>query len=354
MYRYVPNEAWGGETALQEALAEVRGMGVAVVPFFNGTLANVEMPEHKEFGHRWEAKTRSGHAYYAGDWARHNFDAPTRNRAMLHTEIAPCAEQREYFLETVERIVTEYGFGNTQLDQISEKMFVDYDERHVETTPDRVYVDGLSALLPAVRGIVRRANPEGVVISESLNDFTGQWCDSSWDWTILFPHPEALLYSIPWVFGSHEVDALEYGEVNKAFAYKLHLDMKIDGGDASISKYPKFAAHVKALAELRRRVAEYYVYGDFRDREGIACTPPENMLARVFLNRRARKMGIVVAETEGRPGAVKMMSEPLQGGLVSIVSSQREDVDVTPEGELQFDLLPYEVRVACLNLDADV
>src|SRR6266481_6331956 len=47
LYRYLPNETWGGEKSLREAIEKVRQIGVEVVPFFNGTLANIEMPEHK-------------------------------------------------------------------------------------------------------------------------------------------------------------------------------------------------------------------------------------------------------------------------------------------------------------------
>ena len=352
-YRYVPNPDWGGEKALKQAVAKCREMGVEIIPFFNGTLANVEMPEHKEFGHRWEAKTRAGHAYYAGDWARHNFDACTRNRAMLHTEIAFCEGQRAYFLETVKRIVQDYGFGNTQLDQISEKMFVDYNEDHVTTTPDRVYVDGLLALLPEVRRLVREANPEGVVISECLNEFTGQWCDSSWDWTILLPFPEPILYTLPWLMASHEIDALEYGEVNKAFAYKMHLDMKIDGGDAPISKYPKFAAHVKALAELRARVADYYVFADFRDQEGIEVDAPENVLVKVYYNKEQSKVGIAVAETAGEQGEVTLTTtwESVEGtAQVESNAAAGEEIALTSEFRVALDA--YEVRVVCIDLAA--
>ena len=351
MYRYVPNEAWGGAEALKGALDRLREIGVEVMPFFNGTLANVEMPEHKEFGRRWEAKTRTGHPYYAGDWARHNMEATTRNRAMLHHEIAPCAEHRAYFLDTIRRMIEEYGFGNLQLDQIAEKMLVDYNEAHVETTPDRVYVDGLAELLPAVRALVRGANPEGVIISEWLNEFTGQWCDSSWDWTILGTFPEPILYTLPWLMASHEVDALEYDQVNLAFAYKMHLDMKIDGGDAPIAKYPKFAAHVKANAELRRRVAAYYAHADFRDREGVDVEGPDNALVTVFHNREAAKCSIVFAETGGRAAEITVRSRwALADGTVRCDSNRGEEQALPSADTFAISLQPYEVQVLCLDL----
>ena len=352
MYRYVANPAWGGAEALRAALDKVRALGVEVMPFFNGTLANIKMPEHKRFGWRWEAKSRSGHPYYAGEWVRHNVDAPTRNRSMVHHELAPCREHRAYFLEIVKRIVAEYAFGNLQLDQISEKMFVDYNEDHIETTPDRVYVDGLAELLPHVREIVRAQNPQGVMISEVLNEFTGQWCDSSWDWTALMPCPEPILFTIPWVFASHEIDALEYGEVNKAFAYKLHLDLKIDGGDAPVTKYPKFARHVRGIAELRRRVAPYYVYGDFRDQQGLIVQSEPNVLVKVFDNRAEHKAAVVAAEIEGKSSTARVA---LDDQWRSARPECRVQTNLGPAvllpADLRFSLAlqPYEVRVLCID-----
>jgi len=349
-YQYVPNEDWGGLEALRRAIEECRAMGVELIPFFNGTLANVGMPEHKEFGHRWEAKTRTGHAYYAGDWARHNFDAPTRNRAMLHSEIAFCEEQCAYFLENMKRIVQEYGFGNTQLDQISEKMFLDYDDAHIRTTPDRVYVDGLAHLLPAVRRLIREVNPDGIMISEALNEFTGQWCDSSWDWGNLIKFPEPVFYTLPWLMASHEIDALEYGEVNKAFVYKMHLDMKIDGGDTPITNYPKFTEHVRRLAELRRRTADYYCFADFRDQEGIAADVPANALVRTYRNARTGRAAVVIAETGGQKAAAAVQIKwPLAEKTAVVHSSVRETETVSLGAPLTVELTPYEVQIICLR-----
>lgn len=350
MYRYVVNEDWGGAAKLRDSLDACTARGVEVMPFYNGTLANIEMPEHKEFGHKWEAKTRAQHPYYAGDWARHNFDASTRNRAMLHHEMAPCEGHRAYYLETIERMIREYGFRNMQLDQGSEKMLVDYAEDHITTTPDRVYVDGLQELMPKVREMVKQANPDGVVISEFLNDFTGQWCDSSWDWHLLLPFPEPILYTIPWVFGSHEIDAHEYDQVNTAFAYKLHLDMKIDGGDAPITKYPRFADHVRRNAGLRQRVSDYYSTADFRDQDGITLEG-DGVLAKVYLNEQTRKGSIVLAEVTGQEAAVALTStwQPASGTFAC--DTNGGDVAQMPwAAKMPVTLAPYEVRVLCMDL----
>jgi hypothetical protein len=355
MYRYVPNEAWGGAEALRLAIAECRERGVEIMPFYNGTLANIELEEHKAFGHRWEAKTRAGHPYYAGDWARHNYDAPTRNRAMLHHEIAPCAEHRAYFLETMRRMIEEYGFGNTQLDQIAEKMFVDYCEDHIETRPDRVFVDGLAAILSDVRRMIRAQNPEGVMISESLNDFTGQWCDSSWDWNILLPFPEPILYSLPWLMASHEIDADEYAESNTAFAYKMHFDMKIDGGDSPITRYPEFAAHVRALSVLRKATANYVALARFRDEENLHISDaPPNVVAKSYHDPQQNRAGVVLAETSGIAARVRLkIAWRSADDAVPVLSSAgtREMVELEgAEGRCLLTLAPYEVKIVCIDL----
>jgi hypothetical protein len=349
LYRYVPNEGWGGEERLHKALQQVRQEGVEVIPFFNGTLANIEMPEHKKFGRRWEAQTRAGHPYYAGNWARQNFDAPTRNRDMLHHEICPCNDYRPYFLKTARAIVQTYGFGNLQLDQISEKMFPCYNELHRHNYPDRAYVDGLTELLPATLAMVRQLNTNGAVIGEWINDFTAQWLDGSWSWRQT-DFPEPVLYTLPWAFLSHEIDALEYDEVNKAFAYKLFLDMKIDGGDSPVAKYPQFTAHIKGLAELRRRVRNYYVSADFRDQEGVNLTQPGKVMARVFRNMASQRAGIVVAELGGEKAEVLVKSTlPVKGNTIHAESNMSEPCDIPAGEEFRVQLRPYEVRVLCLD-----
>ena len=348
MYRYVANPSWGGADALREAVRQVRSKGAELMPFYNGTLANIEMPEHKEFGHRWEAITRAGHPVYAGNWARHIFDPPTRDREMLHHEICPCEEYRPYFLANVRRIVQEYGWANLQLDQISEKMFPCYNPLHTHSRPDLAYVEGFSDLLPKTRAIVRQANPEGIIIGEWMNDFTAQWCDSSWSWTQT-DFPEPVLYSLPWAMLSHEIDANEFDQANKAFAYKMHFDMKIDGGDSPITKYPKFAAHVRSLAELRRRTRDYCVAGSFRDQDGLRVTGSPDVPVKSF-EAPSGRVGIVVAETSGSVATVTVESgRVMKGRMVRIDSNLRSIAEESPGGSIEVELQPFEVRVICVD-----
>lgn len=350
MYGYVPNREWGGETALRENLLKARAMGVHVIPFFNGTLANIQCGEHEQFGHRWEALTREGAPYYAGDWAGFNFDEPGSTRGRMHHEICTCDEHRAYFLETARRIVEDYGFENLQLDQISLKMAPCYNDAHRHSRPDRAYVDGLSRLLPQVRAMLRDLNPEGLMVGEGTNEFVGQWCDGAWTWDFL-SDPEPVLYSTPWLLTSTAVDALEYAEVNQAFACKIHLDLRIGGGDECVDDYPRFAEHIRRLADLRRSTAPYYAYADFRDQDGLHTYRGKGVLAKTFANRTDKKACIVLAEIEGKSTVVRLASDWLSPDTsVTIASSLNSAPTFDQRGSrVRLEVRPYEVLVVCLD-----
>lgn len=350
LYGYVANEEWGGAEALRSNLEKVRAMGVEPIPFYNGTLANVNHPDHQAFGHRWEAMTRDGFPYYAGDWSGFNFDAPTTNRSRIHHEVCLCEDHRPYFIETARRIVHDYGFKNLQLDQISLKMAPCFEARHRHVRPDRAYVDGLKALLPEIRAMVREANPEGVIIGEGTNDFVGQWCDGAWTWDFLV-NPEPILYSVPWLLTSTAIDAHEYGEANTAFVNKISLDLRIAGGDECVDAFPEFAAHLRGLAELRARTLPYFALAEFRDRQGIRTFRGEGVLIRAYENRSAGKAAFVLVETQGQTAKVSIESDWMSAA--STIRLERRDgaglaLDAAV-GKVTLTLKPYEAAMLCLD-----
>ncbi len=349
-YRYVPNRAWGGEEALREAIAKAQALGAEVIPFFNGTLANVNMPEHKEFGHRWEARTREDAPYHAGDWAGFTTDVPSPNRARMHHEICPCAEHQAYFLDTVKRLVAQYGYGNIQLDQISIKMMLCYQEAHAHTRPDRACVDGFARLLRETRAFVQDVHPGGMLLSEGTNEFTAQWCDAAWTWDFL-EKTEPILYGLPWLLTSTAIDAPDYGDANRAFVHKILFDLRIAGGDELITEYPAFTRHVAALAALKRRCAPYYADAAFRDREGIAeCNVVKGeVVAKSYRDAKTRRGAIVVAETAGAAAEIQLATswQP-ETGAVTVESSSGKTAQVT-DTPLALNLAPYETVIVCID-----
>ncbi len=347
-YQYLPSERWGGEKGLREAIAKVREMGVRLLPFYNGTLANPATSEHQQYGHEWEARTRAGHPYYAGNWSHHGGDLPGRDRERIHHELCPCDGMRANFINDARRIVHDYGFGGIHLDQGADKMWPCYNDAHGHSRPDRACVDGFGELLPRTRAIVREADPDGVMIVECMNDFAGQWADGAWSWSML-EFPEPILYSLPWILFSSELDALEYKEANTCFAYKINMDLRINGGYECVTEYPEFADHLRRLGDLRRRIKPYYVHGRFRDREGLDAVIPEGVLATVYRASGDQAACVVLAETAGRDVSLSMnISLPVAPRATWYsVFGEEEKVDVT--GTVTASLRPYEVRALCLD-----
>nr|HPR08598.1 DUF6259 domain-containing protein [Denitromonas sp.] len=349
MYDYKPNPDWGGEEALRAGIEEARAMGVEVIPFFNGTLANSMLPEHQEFGHRWEAKSREGHPLYAGDWSGFSRDTPSVFRSRIHYEICPCEDSQDFLLRSAHNIVEDFGFANLQLDQLGIKVYPCYNEDHHHRHPDRACIDGFTELLDQLRPFVDRVNPEGVLISECANEFTGQWCNGAWTWDF-DGTPEPVLYAVPWLLTSTEIDALEYAEANRAFARKILMDVRIAGGDEYVTEYPGFAEHLRALAQLKRKATAHYVYADFRDREGLVGDDPDGVIIRTFLNRAEKKAGIVVANMSDERRTVVVDHEWAPTGSCLLWSSTGLEKEITDTGKITLDLDKYEVNILGLNL----
>ena len=115
--------------------------------------------------------------------------------------------------------------------------------------------------------------------------------------------------------------------------------------------YHAFTAHIKAHAELRQRAAEYYVYGDFRDQEGISVDAPDGTLAKVYHNRAAKKVGIVVVELNGAEAMVAIESRWTPAtGSVWRRSSHSPDHEILFDARLKVPLKPHEVCVLCMDL----
>lgn len=353
-YRYIPDEAWGGADALRAGIEQARAMGAQVIPFFNGTLANVNTPEHRAFGHAWEARTREKAPYYAGDWAGFTVDVPTASRGRMHHELCPTPEHRQFFLETLRRIVSDYGFGNIQLDQIAIKMMPCFNEDHGHAHPDRAFTDGIAALLRETRAFVDAAHPGGMLLSECTNEFTGQWCDGAWTWDFM-DDAEPILYACPWLLTSTCMDAMEFGETNRAFVHKILLDLRIGGGDELITDYPAFAEHVRRLAELKRRTRRYYSDACFRDREGISEVRTEGngaVVARTFRNRSGNTACIAIGETAGAPVVAALTPNfPAVKELTLESSSGASTPLPVRDGCVSFRLDAYETALLCFDLD---
>jgi len=156
---------------------------------------------------------------------------------------------------------------------------------------------------------------------------------------------------VPWLTYSHEIDALEYGEVNKCFVYKIMLDLKIDGGDGYVSDYPKFCEHLRRLSLLKRRLNDVYVNAYFRDEEGIDYTPRNSgVIIKVYKNPRNGKVGIVAANTtEERKSVELTVNMDTRGRKISIYRLDGSVQQVSQRKRVKLDLLGYDIQVLAIE-----
>jgi hypothetical protein len=268
---------------------------------------------------------------------------------MLLVDLCPFEGSTRWIRDTANRLVTEYGFGNLQLDQLGHKWYCCYNPSHHHHKPQEAYAQSLPAVLAEIRKTVREHNPKGIMVGEGVNEFTAQYCDTHWTWSQL-DFPEPLLFSLPWTTYSQEIDSLEYGDVNRAFAYKMKLDLKIEGGDGSVADHPPFADHLRHLAALKMRVDDVYTFAYFRDEEGIKYSPRDSVvLAKVYENPSNGKRGVVIANTCAEEKSLKMMVERTSSSPEYILYRLDGTVErLGAEKQVSLELSGHDVQVLVL------
>lgn len=347
-FGYFVNEEWGGEQELHRQLEKCCRTGCSVIPFFNGTLLDISLDEYRQYAHRWPVLGRTQKPYCGTEFSRANHDMgfsnaciPTSTRNMTLLDVCITSEEvQKWWRETVTRIVRDYHFHNIQLDQIAHKSYVCYAPHHKHRRPETAWTDELGKLLSMVRQIVKE-DQEGVVIGEGMTDLTMQYCDAFWNWHQAFNRPEIIRYSIPWMNYSHEIDANEYDAANICFAERILMDLKIEGGIAKVTDYPEFTAHLKRLAELKKRLGRAYIDGEYFLQDGLKVECSEGILVRIY--RCEAETAIVIAGiSEGRGTIVMELEKPLKNVRLYSNYGIREGGDGS---RFSCKIEPYEVVV---------
>lgn len=349
-FGYFANPQWGGKEELLRQMEACRKSGCEVIPFFNGTLLDISTEGYRKMGGRWPVLGRTGKPYCGTEFSRANTDmgfsnasiaTSTRNMTLLDICIT-AKEVRKWWLETVTRIVQEYGFHNLQLDQIAHKAYVCYDKSHGHKSPGSAYTTELMELLDEVRGIVRGTDGQGLMIGEGMTDLAMQYCDGFWNWHQAYNRPEIIRYSVPWLSYSHETDANEYNTVNLCFAERILLDLKIEGGDGILSDYPEFCDHLKKLSDLKKRLGPAYIEGEYFLQDQIQAAAQQAVLVRCY--RKEDQTAIVAANTSDREqsGEVRMEQSLCEARVLSLDGSCQE-TEKTDRWE--FLLKPFEIKV---------
>jgi hypothetical protein len=293
-------EAWGGAAVLKEKLDALKAMGANPILYVNPTIWEVRTQAYARYGHQWSVKSRVG-SEFRERWAWENFDATAEHRLKGFARICPSNGSTPFFLDVLKRIFNDYGGSSIHLDQIGDRAFCCYDPTHDHDheKPQYASCQGYQQMPEALRPMIQQKN--GVLLIQGASDFHNQWADASWEVEapFLFTDVNILRYSLPWMTVSHEIEANEYADVNRCFAANVLLDIKINSSDGSLADFPKFGAHIKQVAALKKRAAPYHAHAVFRDTIGLEYDDQDgSLIAR--LHRAQGKAGIAIANLNPR------------------------------------------------------
>jgi len=138
---------------------------------------------------------------------------------------------------------------------------------------------------------------------------------------------------------------LNYDQANASFARKILVNLIVDGGDGTVSRYPDFAKHLKALGQLKAAAAPYYAQAEFRDHDGVkeVAADPQ-IIVSAFRNLASKQRGIVLANlSDQKKRSVLGLDQAAGKGHLLRLAGQREEIDLAPQ--ISLELAPYEVVV---------
>ena len=255
---------------------------------------------------------------------------------------------RKRVLDLTQKYI-KLGYNSMFYDQPFE-YYPNYNIEHPSDTPDGVY-ESVVTLLAEIRQMLYKNDPTATIMGEQCDAFAAQYIDIWMSWFSQFDMAKLAAYSLPMTTMSWVVDS-DKGEANRAFAAGLHLLLCTHGIEKTMEAEPKFAQHIKQLADLRKATAKRTVLGRFRDQNGIEIVKGEELAVGKFESPEGS--AVIVSDYQGKGGHVKINidSEILKGknnrdrGLLFRLDGSREKLAKTDKLELV--LKPNEVVVAYL------
>ncbi|HKN34861.1 MAG TPA: glycoside hydrolase family 38 C-terminal domain-containing protein [Terriglobales bacterium] len=330
----------GGAAGLKAAIANLAGQDVNLIFAFHPAVMNTTSEPYRNFGQRWTVKTRRGANQLPPAYTFYTFDYPYQEYiAHYWAVVDPASHATDMLLRDGQRLRDEYGFRNLLLRSVGLQSFLSYN-REDPVPPQKVYLAGYQRFL----GGLRKLYGNGILIMEGFNDLVNPYANGGYTWSQT-GDAEILAYSIPWTPFSNDVEALNYDQANASFARKILVNLIVDGGDGTVSRYPDFAKHLKALGQLKAAAAPYYAQAEFRDHDGVkeVAADPQ-IIVSAFRNLASKQRGIVLANlSDQKKRSVLGLDQAAGKGHLLRLAGQREEIDLAPQ--ISLELAPYEVVV---------
>lgn len=351
-YSAYPRTDIGGIESLQRNLLKARELGSHPMAWYNGTLSVERNLDHMTQGKDWVSLDRWNGAVLGGQWSLFEpFQVATHPNNDTWLENDPSSGVKDFMLSTVRRFVEDYHFSGYEMDQ-AYKYFLSYREVSQGGQPALRYSQGYADYFTRAQELVKKNDPNGIIVGEGYSDFLDQYVDSSWVFEggpLNVPEQSMLRYSLPWITVPVRAMVKDLGHANQAFMMNSPLDIFDD-----LTDHPEYAQHLRRLHALKQHTQRYFYQGEFSDGEGFSFqgSPPSGVMAKSYRDPAGRFFAVVVINPSGtvkeailRPDAV-YASRKVQHYYLD---GRTETQEPSPEVRLQlpaFDIqvLAYEMR----------
>jgi hypothetical protein len=243
----------------KERVAELVSRGILVMPYINGTSADMNIPD-------WERFAPSAIVDEAGGFRHHLYsEAAGRLLSMCPSQVF----WRDTIARLVERLVSEYGVNGVYVDQISAMEHeLCFNARHGHPLGGgRYWADGNRELLRKVRNVAERAGREITITSEGADELFLDLVDANLTWAQPsdreIPLMQVVYSGYTLFFGS----PCDYKQSDRFFRYAqgqalidgrqngwMNLRLFEPGHEAKVN-------YLRLCAQTRARYGNYLTYG---------------------------------------------------------------------------------------------
>jgi len=340
-YGAYPRTDWGGVQGLQRNLAEARKLGSYPIAWFNGTVSVETNLEHLSMGKDWIATDRWGGDIFDGRWS---FFEPLQIVTLDNNDVwfnfDPSTGVRGYWLDTVRRMVQEYGFSGFEMDQ-GHKNYLSY---RTGEPPNLAFTRGYGDFFVRAEKIVKGADPNGIIVGENTNEHMTQYVDATWIFeggSLDVANQTRLRYSNPWTTVSARAVVTDRGQANQAFLLNAPLDIFDD-----LEKHPEYAEHLRKLHALKKATFSYFYDGEFSDNEGFSLEPAGGVLAMSYRDPGQKFTAVVIVNASADAKQAKITPDAASAStrLRHFYLSGVEETGKSTS-EIPLSLAPYDVQI---------
>jgi len=347
LFSAYPRADLGGIESLQRNLLKARELGSHPLAWTNRTISVETDLGHQAQAKDWVALDRWGGGTLGGQWSLFEpFMLATVPNNEQWLELDP-AGAKDYQAESIRRFVQDYHFSGFEMDQAN-KYYLSYRDPS-KYPPELAFAQGYADFYARVMDIVKKEDPDGIIVGENVSDFMAQYVDSLWIFeggALNVPLHSMIRYCLPWVTVPARAVVTDLGHANQAFMLNAPLDIFED-----LAQHPDYAKHLKRLHALKKATTHYFYQGQFSDGEGFTLQGAAPVMAKSYRELAGKFLAVVVVNTTGttQQTTLKPAADIASRDIRHYYLDGRTEAQ-KPASEIRLELPAFDVQVLAFEL----